>query len=64
VKNELHSYPDPLTVVEAADVLRISVRSAYAAIQRGEIRAIRIGRILRVPKSGLAELLGREQSPK
>lgn len=46
-----------LTVEEAAASLGISRASAYEAVRRGEIPAIRIGRRLLVPKARLDRLL-------
>lgn len=49
-----------LTVEEAGKVLRISRDAAYAAVHRGEIPIIRIGRTMRVPTAKLRELLGEQ----
>jgi excisionase family DNA binding protein len=46
-----------LTVAEAAALLRVSPRSAYAAIHRGELPGIAIGRRLVVPGAALARML-------
>jgi excisionase family DNA binding protein len=51
------SYPDVLTIPEAARVLRLSRNSAYEAARRGDIPTVRIGRSLRVPKAALLRLL-------
>lgn len=59
------AYPQPLrkpnrltyTVPEAAEVLGISKASAYAAVRRREIPALRIGGRIVVPKAALAGLL-------
>ena len=53
----LDDLPDALTVRQAADVLGISKNSTYEAIRRGEIPAVRIGRVIRVPALGLRKLL-------
>lgn len=45
------------TVDEAAKVLRISPRSYYAGLSRGELPGVRIGRVIRVSGSQLARLL-------
>ncbi len=50
----MRALPDPvaeptITAERVAGVLGISVRGAYAAIERGEIPAIRVGRCVRVP---------------
>ena len=42
-----------LKVDEVAAALRIGRRQAYAAIDRGEIPSIRIGRTIRVPRAWL-----------
>lgn len=52
-----------LTVDEAAELLReagweISRSTAYELIQRGEIRAVKLGRRMRVPRDALAPYLG------
>lgn len=49
-----------VTVEEAAGILGISRSSAYECVHRGELRAIRLGRRLVVPRSALAEMLGIE----
>lgn len=50
--------PAVLTVPEAARLLRIGRGAAYEAIRCGEIPSVRIGRSIRVPRHGLAALLG------
>lgn len=47
-----------VTVEEAAEMLGISRSSAYECVHRGELRALRLGRRLVVPRSALEELLG------
>jgi excisionase family DNA binding protein len=46
-----------LTVMEAANFLRISRGSAYEGIRLGQIPSIRIGRRLLVPRAALEKLL-------
>ena len=46
-----------MTVSEAAKVLGISRSSAYECVRRGELRAVRLGRRLVVPRSAVTELL-------
>lgn len=46
--------PDPaveptIKAERVAAVLGVSVRAAYAAIERGEVPSIRVGRLVRVP---------------
>ena len=47
-------------VPEAVPLLRVGRNQLYAAINAGEIKAIRIGRSIRIPRSELARLLGLE----
>jgi excisionase family DNA binding protein len=51
-----------MTVSEAARVLGISRSSAYECVRRGELRAVRLGRRLVVPRSAVTELLQGLQS--
>ena len=46
-----------VTVQEAAEVLGISRSSAYECVHRGELRALRLGRRLVVPKAVLKDML-------
>jgi excisionase family DNA binding protein len=45
--------PAVLTVTETATLLRISPNTCYAAIQRGELPARRVGRRLLIPRDAL-----------
>jgi excisionase family DNA binding protein len=54
---EKASTPDVLTVEEAGEILRLSRCSAYQAVNRGELPAIRIGRRLLVPRQALERML-------
>lgn len=47
-----------VTVEAAAQMLGISRSSAYECVRRGELRALRLGRRLVVPRLALEELLG------
>jgi excisionase family DNA binding protein len=49
--------PKVLTVPETARLLRISRGSAYEAVRRGEIPAVRVGRRLLVPRVALEAML-------
>lgn len=51
---------DTFTVPEAAEILRISRWSAYEAVKKGELTAIRIGRRCLVPRRTLEKMLGGE----
>jgi excisionase family DNA binding protein len=52
-----------LTVREAAELLRVSKGSYYAAAARGELPAVRIGRRLVVPGAALQRLLEGGERP-
>lgn len=49
--------PSPLKVEEAARLLRISRASAYRRVGDGTIRSVRLGRLIRVPRAAIEELL-------
>jgi len=55
----LDRLPEVLKVREAATVLRIGRNQLYEAVARRELRAIRIGRSIRIPKQALLDLLAR-----
>ena len=48
---------DLLTAVEVAAALRLPLSTTYLLIQRGELRAIRTGRHLRVPRKSLEDFI-------
>ncbi len=61
--------PDPVAepTIDAprvASVLGISKRGAYAAIERGEIPAIRVGRCVRVPTARFLAQYGLNEQTK
>lgn len=58
---DIQNLPATLTVEQAAEVLGISRRSAYRAVERGELPTLRLGRRLLVPTARLLALLGVEQ---
>jgi excisionase family DNA binding protein len=45
--------PDLLTVPEAAKLLRISRNLAYELVARRELPCVRLGRVIRVPRTSL-----------
>jgi excisionase family DNA binding protein len=49
---------DAFTIEEAAEILKLSKNSAYAAAARGDIPTIRIGHRLVVPRRPLERMLG------
>lgn len=56
-------YPNPLLdAEEVAQQLRISIALAYRLIQRGQIRSVRIGRLVRVRKNDLERFIAQQTS--
>jgi excisionase family DNA binding protein len=53
----LRGYPDLLTVKDVQEVLQIGRSTAYKLLQSGEIRAIKIRTLYRIPKRNLVEYL-------
>jgi excisionase family DNA binding protein len=51
----------PLKPVDAAAELNVSVWTLYESVKRGEIRALRLGRCLRIPRAEIARLLVGEE---
>jgi excisionase family DNA binding protein len=49
--------PEMLTVKEVAAILRVGRNQLYQAVARGELRAVRIGRTIRIPKTAMLDLL-------
>jgi excisionase family DNA binding protein len=49
--------PDAISVVEAASLLGISVGLTRSAIRTGQLRAVRVGRRVLVPRQAIADLL-------
>ena len=49
--------PATYTVTEVANLLRIGRNSAYEAIKRGDLPALRVGKRLLVPRVALEKLL-------
>lgn len=49
---------DMLTVTEAAALLRIGRNLAYQLVADGEIPSVRLGRLIRIPRSTLEQRIG------
>ena len=49
--------PLVMTVPEASEVLRIGRCKAYDLVRCGQIRSIRVGSAIRIPKAALIEFL-------
>ncbi len=54
--------PSLLTVEELAEQLRIGRSSAYALVKNRQIRSIRIGRSIRIPRNAVAEFIEEAQA--
>lgn len=53
--------PPTLTVEQAAEMLGVSRQSAYAAVRKGEIPSISVGRRKVIPTAAFMRLLGVER---
>ncbi len=51
-----------LTVPETAKLLRISRNLAYELVARGELPAVRLGRVIRIPRDELTARIKAEAS--
>jgi excisionase family DNA binding protein len=58
----LNPGPDPLTPAEAADPARCSAKTIYSLVSAGELGAIRIGKLVRIPRIDLLDFLDRNHS--
>ena len=54
----LFDYPDVLKVVEVASFARLDIKTVYGAIERGELSAVRCGRVIRVTRVAVLRWLG------
>jgi excisionase family DNA binding protein len=57
IRDPLARLPEMLTVKEVAAILRIGRNQLYGAVARGDLRAVRIGRTIRIPKAALLDVL-------
>ena len=60
MKTDYRSFNDlplTLTVEEAGKVLRVGRNTAYELVRSGQLRSIKIGRQLRIPKGELVRFL-------
>jgi len=55
--SELDNYHDVMTVEDLMEYLYIGKNSAYKLLQSGKIKALRIGRIYRIPRQAVVEYL-------
>lgn len=47
------AHPDYRTVEEAAQILRVSTRAIHNWVKTGQLSAIKIGRVVRIPYAAL-----------
>ena len=54
---DLHEFPATLRVEDLMPILGIGRNTAYELIRSGQIRSVRIGRQIRIPRDALLEFL-------
>jgi excisionase family DNA binding protein len=52
--------PEVYKPSEVAKMLRIDMRTVYGMIERGELPQIKAGRVIRIPRGPVDQLLGRK----
>jgi excisionase family DNA binding protein len=57
-----NNLPLAITVGDLAKILRIGRSSAYALVKSGQIRCIRVGKAIRIPRAALYEYLDKQAS--
>ncbi len=55
--NSIHDLPLALTVKEASNVLRVGTAATYNLIRSGQLKSLRIGHSIRVPRRALEDYL-------
>ena len=55
--NNFNELPLALTVTEAGQVLRVGRNVAYELVRSGQLRSVRGGKNIRIPRDALAEYL-------
>ena len=53
----LKNYKDVLSVEDLCEILSIGKNTAYRLLKSGEIRAIRIGKVYKIPKGSVRDFL-------
>ena len=61
--NNSDHIPDVLTIPELQKVLRIGRSTAYRLIKTSELRCIRIGRSIRIPREYVLEFIETQHTP-
>jgi excisionase family DNA binding protein len=51
--------PETYSVPEAGRIVGLGKNASYDAVRRGELPVLRFGRILRVPRAALEQMLGK-----
>ncbi len=51
----LPSPPRYYSVAEVADLLRVNTKTVHKLVASGELRSIRLGRVIRIPASALPQ---------
>lgn len=54
---DLSQYPDVMKIEDLMEYLEIGRNSAYKLLQSKKIRALKIGRIYRIPKNAVDEYM-------
>lgn len=54
----VREYGELMTAAQAAEVMRVSPRQVARMCARGELKAVRVGKLWRVNRDALAERLG------
>lgn len=52
--------PDVLTTEQAAAALQVDCKTVRSMVRRGELRGVRCGRLIRIPKAALVAFCGGE----
>jgi excisionase family DNA binding protein len=52
-------HPETYSVPEAGRIVGLGKNASYDAVRRGELPVLRFGRILRVPRAALEQMLGK-----
>lgn len=56
-KNFFPDYPDVLSIDDMSQMLRICKVKAYKLVKSGQIHAVRIGHVYRIPKKSIYQYL-------
>jgi len=62
IARDLGSLGAVLTVKQAADVLQLGTNRTYDLIRSGELKAVKVGSVYRIPRASLQQFLGVSES--